>query len=354
MSQPHPRASRHRKDRFEFDYPIGLIVVGICTAMAVFLRSRVAITNMAMFYLLGVIVVSVTCRQGAAILSALLGVTSFYYFCVPPWNSFVIEDYSYILILITTLTVALVITTLTIKIRSQAEHALDREERTRATYQLSRDLSEESSALDAARTAARTIAGVFDAKVDLFLANEQGALSQHIGETGDSTGSENQRTEAQSILETREESMSLVRSGHNIAVQMGVPLVCSGSIVAVLILTTEDRDRFSDPEERHFLEVLCGQIAAAVERLRNSAAVREAEVEIQTERTRNALLNAVSHDIKTPLASIYGAVTGLLEEEQRLSPGVRRELLESISDESQRLNRVVNNLLEMTSLDAGL
>ena len=88
--------------------------------------------------------------------------------------------------------------------------------------------------------------------------------------------------------------------------------------------------------------------------LRSSAAVREAEVEIQTERTRNALLNAVSHDIKTPLASIYGAATSLIEEESRISPAARRELVESISDEAQRLNRVVNNLLEMTSLDAGL
>jgi two-component system sensor histidine kinase KdpD len=104
----------------------------------------------------------------------------------------------------------------------------------------------------------------------------------------------------------------------------------------------------------HFLEALCDQIAAAIERLRSSAAVREAEVEIQTERTRNALLNAVSHDIKTPLASIYGAATSLLEEESRITATARRELVESISDEAQRLNRVVNNLLEMTSLDAGL
>jgi two-component system sensor histidine kinase KdpD len=77
-------------------------------------------------------------------------------------------------------------------------------------------------------------------------------------------------------------------------------------------------------------------------------------LEIQTERARNALLNAVSHDIKTPLASIYGAATSLLEEEARLSPEARHELVESISDEAERLNRVVNNLLEMTSLDAGL
>jgi two-component system sensor histidine kinase KdpD len=119
-------------------------------------------------------------------------------------------------------------------------------------------------------------------------------------------------------------------------------------------VTTVERDQFNDPDQMHFLEALCNQIAAAIDRLWHSAAVREAELEIQTERARNALLNAVSHDIKTPLASIYGAATSLLEEEARLTPEARHELVESISDEAERLNRVVNNLLEMTSLDAGL
>jgi two-component system sensor histidine kinase KdpD len=79
----------------------------------------------------------------------------------------------------------------------------------------------------------------------------------------------------------------------------------------------------------------------------------ETEIAFQTEQTRNSLLSAVSHDIKTPLASIYGAATSLLEEEQRFEPSERHELIQSIADEAQRLNHVVTNLLEMTRLDAG-
>jgi len=131
-------------------------------------------------------------------------------------------------------------------------------------------------------------------------------------------------------------------------------LICAGSSVAAMTLVPADRNRLNEPEQMQFLEAMCSQLAAAVERLRSSNAVREAEAEIQAERTRNALLNAVSHDIKTPLASIYGAATSLIEEESRITPAARRELVESISDEAQRLNRVVNNLLEMTRLDAGL
>jgi two-component system sensor histidine kinase KdpD len=80
----------------------------------------------------------------------------------------------------------------------------------------------------------------------------------------------------------------------------------------------------------------------------------DAEIAIQTERTRNALLSAVSHDIKTPLASIYGAATSLLEERDRLDPSQRQDLIESIAADSERLNRVVTNLLEMSRLDSGL
>jgi len=200
MSNRDIHASRHRKDQFEFDYPIGFIVVGVCTALAVFLRSRVAITNVAMLYLLGVIAVSVTCRQGAAVVSALLAVTSFYYFCVPPWNSFVIEDYSYIIILVTTLTVALVITTLTIKIRAQANHALDREEQARTMYQLSRDLSAETTVLGAARIAVRTLTNLFDSNIMVYLSDDRRVIARRVGMDEDAEGADEEKELAQSIL----------------------------------------------------------------------------------------------------------------------------------------------------------
>jgi two-component system sensor histidine kinase KdpD len=89
-------------------------------------------------------------------------------------------------------------------------------------------------------------------------------------------------------------------------------------------------------------------------RIRAQAAdVINAEIAVQTERMRNSLLSAVSHDIKTPLASIYGAATGLLESGP-LNESQRQDLVESIAIESERLNSVVTNLLEMTRLDAGV
>jgi len=186
------------------DCLISIVVVGTCTVVALLLRNRLETATFAMLYLLGVVVVAMRLRRSAAILNALLSVTAFHYFCVPFRDSFVLENSNYVLTLIAMLVVALVISTLTFKIRAQAA------------------------------------------------------------------------------------------------------------------------------------QVLSSQIA------------------VESERTRNSLLSAVSHDIKTPLSSIYGAATSLLEEEDRLDKSERHELAQSIADETERLNQVVTNLLEMTRLEEGL
>ena len=102
------------------EYLISVGVVALCTAISIPLRSRLVLSTFAMLYLLGVIVVSMRCRRRAAVLNALLSVTAFYYFCVPVHDSFVLEDYNYVISLIVMLIAALVISTLTFKIREQA------------------------------------------------------------------------------------------------------------------------------------------------------------------------------------------------------------------------------------------
>jgi two-component system, OmpR family, sensor histidine kinase KdpD len=182
--------------RARLDYFISVAVVIVCTAVSIPFRNKLEVTDFAMLYLLGVIVVSLKCRRSAAILNALLSVTAFHYFILPIHDSFVLEDYSYLIPLVAMSAVALVISTLTYKTREQA-------------------------------------------------------------------------------------------------------------------------------------------------------------VAVAEERMRNALLNAVSHDIKTPLASIYGAATTLLEEEKRLLAHERADLVQTIADEAERLNRIVTNILEMTRLESG-
>jgi len=346
--------SWHRGYELKYDYLIAVIVVGACTVAAVILRSHVAITIIAMIYLLGTIMISTNCRRSVALLGAIAGIASFNYFSIPHWNSFAIADFNHIIILVTTLTVSLVITTLTTRIRSQAEYATDREKQTRAMYHLIQELSLETSELGAAQIAVKTIGDIFDARISIYLPGARQLVTTDSGVVHDARMDENELLFIQRVLESGRNYSLPLQSETPDGIRYGMPLICARASVAVMTLVPAERNRLNDPDQMRFLEAMCSQIAADIERLRNANAVRQAEVEIQAERTRNALLNAVSHDIKTPLASIYGAATSLLEEESRLSLQARRELTESISDEAQRLNRVVSNLLEMTSLDAGL
>src|SRR5207237_5710695 len=80
---------------------------------------------------------------------------------------------------------------------------------------------------------------------------------------------------------------------------------------------------------------------------------QQAQVQVATERLRSALLSAVSHDLRTPLTALAGAASGLLEEETPLDPATRRDLCQTIAEEAHRLNRLVNDLLDMTRLEAG-
>src|SRR4029077_5200442 len=103
----------------------------------------------------------------------------------------------------------------------------------------------------------------------------------------------------------------------------------------------------------HLLEVFAGQTALAIERTISQRAAEENRVHMQTEQMRSSLLSAVSHDLRTPLASITGAASTLRAQGDRLPPETRQELLESISDEAERLSRLVGNLLDMTRFESG-
>jgi two-component system sensor histidine kinase KdpD len=132
-----------------------------------------------------------------------------------------------------------------------------------------------------------------------------------------------------------------------------VPLTGSRGTVGVLGLRPEDPRALQAPEQLHQLEAFASQTALAIERARLAEEAEQAQVRAETERLRNSLLSSVSHDLRTPLASITGAASTLLENEARLDAGTRRDLLEALHEEADRLNRLVQNLLEMTRLESG-
>jgi two-component system sensor histidine kinase KdpD len=111
--------------------------------------------------------------------------------------------------------------------------------------------------------------------------------------------------------------------------------------------------RLLAPEQLHLLETFANQTALGLERATLAGEAQQAQVQVATERLRNSLLSTVSHDLRTPLTAIAGAAGGLLEDNAPLDPSTRHELCQTIAEEAHRLNRLVNNLLDMTRLEAG-
>jgi two-component system sensor histidine kinase KdpD len=107
------------------------------------------------------------------------------------------------------------------------------------------------------------------------------------------------------------------------------------------------------PDERSVIQTVANQMALAIEGMRLASEAQEARVEAETNRLRAALFSSVTHDLRTPLASITASVTGLLEDQAGLRDDDRRELLETIRQEAERLNRLVGNLLDLSRMRAG-
>jgi two-component system sensor histidine kinase KdpD len=128
-----------------------------------------------------------------------------------------------------------------------------------------------------------------------------------------------------------------------------VPLAGSLQVVGALGVAPNDKDRFIDPEQVRLLETCGSLIALSIERDRSMLQAHEAQLQIEAEQLRNSLLNSVSHDLRTPLASIAGTASALLES----VPAAERDAVQTIVDESQRLTRLVENLLDMARLDSG-
>ena len=315
-----------------------------CTVVALALRPHLAATNLAMVYLLGVVIVALLCSSRTSVLVSFLSVAAFDFFCVPPYLTFQVADYEYLVTFGVMLVVALIISTQTARIRRQAQEAVGRQVRTEALYNLSRRLTEQSEDADVARIAEKcaeeTFGGAFaivpkenrKTDPDSHRSPPDQPLVQWVFDHGEKAGHGTERfAEAPALY---------------------VPLTGASEMVGVMSVLPPHGE-FLNSEQMQFLEVFANQTALAIERIGSQRAAELAQLQVQAEKMRSSLLSAVSHDLRTPLASITGAASTLRLQGDRLEPGTRNELLDSIADESERLSRLVSNLLDMTRLEAG-
>jgi len=328
-----------------------LWTVGACaltTLLAHPLQPYFALANTVMLFLLAVVGVAVRLGRGPAVLAAFLNVAAFDYFFVPPKLSFSISDVQYLFTFAVMLGVGLIIGQLTAGLRFEARAATHRERRSRALFEFARSLSSVLMREQVIEVTERTVAVEFRAKARIFALDMQDRLEVPVlGVDGDGID-----------LGTAQWAMN-----HNEAAGLGtdtlagsawlyLPLTTPMRARGVLAVKPDDARLLLVPEQRQQLETFAALLAVALERVHYVEVAQSATVQMESERLRNSLLAAVSHDLRTPLASIYGASELLVQQTGGLPPAAV-DLALGIASGARRMNAMVGNLLDMARLQSG-
>ncbi|MFT3930140.1 MAG: two-component system sensor histidine kinase KdpD [Spongiibacteraceae bacterium] len=329
------------------DYGLAVFGCIVATVIATGLHAYVELTNIAMTFLLTVVLVAVYCGQGPAVLAAVLSVASFDFFFVPPRFTFAVSDVKYLLTFAVMLIVALITGQLTAGARYQARVAMSRELRARALSEMSRELSAALMREQIAEIASRFIENSFNAKSALLIADDDDKLRAPVAAT------------------SLPIDLGIVQWAFDHGEPAGVGTdTLPGSTILYLplrapmrfrgVLAVEPRSTrwLLIPEQRRLLDTFASLIAIAIERVHYVDIAQKTTVQIESERLRNSLLSALSHDLRTPLTSVLGLAEYLSLSKPNLS-AEQHDVVVSIRDETLRMTALVNNLLDMGKLQAG-
>lgn len=309
-------------------------------------------TNLAMIYLTMVVIAALTLGRGPAVLAAVLSSLAFDFLFVQPYLSFVISDTQYVLTFFGLLIVGLVISNLTARVREQVEVAQQRTLQTLEMYELSRDLAAIADLEQIVQTVLRHVEQSFALASVIFL-----PVGDHLQQQASSPGltlDENERAVADWVFRHGEPAGQHTDTLPAANLRY-LPLKTPRMVVGVLGIATPTRPSSRlTPEQRRLMEAFANQGALAIERARLAEEARQLQVLQTTEKLQSALLNSISHDLRTPLVSITGALSTLAEADAGLAAHDRSALIENARTEAERLNRLVGNLLDMTRLEAGV
>ncbi|CAN7570739.1 DUF4118 domain-containing protein [Pseudoduganella sp. LjRoot289] len=318
------------------------------------LLDYIDLANIAMLFLLVVMLVAVRFGRAPSVLATCVSVLCFDFFFVPPRFSFAVSDFQYVITFFVMLAVGLITGHLMAGLRFQARVASRREARSRALYEFARELSgalQTEQIFDSTRSA---VQAAFRARATLLLPDDAGRLLPP-SQPGASIGSA-----PLSVLDTgiaqwaydRGESAGLGTDTLPSSRIFYLPLVAPMRTRGVLAIEPEHRRWILIPEQRQQLDTFAALAAIALERVHYIEVAQGALVSMESERLRNSLLAALSHDLRTPLTSLVGLSESLAGSRPALAPH-QLDLAQSLHAESLRMSTLVSNLLDMARIQSG-
>lgn len=331
-------------------YLAAIASVGIATLIDFILDPYLETSNLIMIYLLAVTTVALQGKLGPSIVVSVLSVLAYDFFFIPPYLSFGIEDWQYLLTLLVMLVITQLITHLAILTHRQAEAAKLSERHTAALHTLSRQLASTRGVDKLLEIAVHYLSDIFNSEVLALLPEENHLVIRALNKAEQPLNDKEQGV-AQWVYDLGQPA-GLGTDTLPFSDAIYVPLLASKSTIGVLRIRPLQTNHLFTPEQMHLLEACANQIAMAIEVDHMQEHAKKTEFLSESTRANNALLQSVSHDLRTPLAAVMGAATTLTEMASSLEAKKIKKLGQEIYMESEQMTRLINNLLQITYFEA--
>jgi len=355
LVEPLPNKTLQAVDRVEpFDirpYLAALTVVAVALGAAKVLQPMLGIENVDLVFLTAVVGVAVRFGLWPSLLASVAASLCYNFFFLPPVHTFTITEPTNIAAFFFFMLIALLVSNLAARVRTQAVSAFGRVRTTESLYAFSRKLAGTAALDDVLWATAYQIALMLRVRVVLLLP-EQGVIAVKAGYPPED---ELDSADLAAANWAWGNDRPAGRGSDTLpgAKRLFLPMRTGRGAIGVIGIDDDRTGPLLTPDQRRLLDALVDQSALAIERVQLVEDMDRAQRSIESDRLRAALLTSISHDLKTPLASVLGAATTMRDLLPKLGEAEKADLLATIIDESERLNRFIANLLDMTKLEAG-
>jgi two-component system sensor histidine kinase KdpD len=332
-------------------YAVALVLVGAALGIDTLIQPVFGIENVDLVFLTAVVTVAVRYGLLPSLLASVAASLCYNFFFLPPTFTFTIADPTNVVAFFFFMLIALLVSNVAARVRAQAITATDRARTTEYLYSFSRKLAGTATLDDVLWATAYQTALMLRVRVVLLLP-EHGVLTVKSGYPPED---ELDQADLAAANWAWSNDRPAGRGSDTLpgAKRLFLPMRTGRGPIGVVGIDDDRTGPILTPDQTRLLDALMDQGALAIERVRLVEDIDQVKRTVETDRLRSALLTSISHDLKTPLASVLGSASAMRDFSARLSEAERADLLTTIIDESERLNRFIANLLDMTKLESG-
>jgi len=354
-SEPIPKKTIRTAERHEpidpRPYVFSLIAIAISLLVGEIIEPWFGLENVDLVFMTGIVAVAARYGLWPSLFASVVASLCYNFFFLPPLYMFTIADPKNVLAFVFFIVMAIIVSNVAARVQSQAVTAMTRARTTESLYSFSRKLAGVGALDDVLWATAYQVALMLKVRV-VLLTPQDGSIEVAAGYPPEDILDDADLAAAKWAWQN---NRAAGRGSDTLpgAKRLFLPMRTGRGPVGVVGIDSDKPGPLLTPDERRLLDALIDQSALAIERVHLVEDMDRVKRTVETEHLRSALLTSISHDLKTPLASVLGAAGTLRDLSGRLSEAEKTDLLKTIIDESERLNRFIANLLDMTKLEAG-